>query len=123
MALVLESAVAQFAEAVEEDGAGERVAGLALVEDAAGATPLVGIVEPIEHEEGALDPPDLAQCAGDRVLTRKTRQLAEHDRGGDGAGADRGGKPQRLVPNLFDRARSRMRGAKRKPSKWHRPKT
>ena len=31
MALVLEGAVAQFAEAVEEDGAGERVAGLALV--------------------------------------------------------------------------------------------
>ncbi len=36
MALVLEGAVAQFAETVEEDGAGERVAGFALVEDAAG---------------------------------------------------------------------------------------
>lgn len=30
MALVLESTVAQFAEAIEEDGTGERVAGLAL---------------------------------------------------------------------------------------------
>src|SRR3546814_5380381 len=50
MALVLEGAVAQFAEPVEEDGAGERVAGLALVEDAAGAAPLVWIVEPVEHE-------------------------------------------------------------------------
>ena len=31
MALVLEGAVAQFAEAVEKDGAGERVAGVALL--------------------------------------------------------------------------------------------
>lgn len=72
MALVLECAVAQFAEAVEKDGAGERIAGFTLVEDAAGATPLFGIVEPVEHEQGALDPPELAQCASDRVLTRKT---------------------------------------------------
>src|SRR3546814_6642274 len=77
MALVLEGAVAQFAEPVEEDGAGERVAGLALVEDAAGAAPLVGIVEPVEHEQCALDPSNLAQGAGDRVLTRETRQLAQ----------------------------------------------
>src|SRR3546814_15459871 len=80
MALVLEGAVAQFAEPVEEDGAGERVAGLALVEDAAGAAPLVWIVEPVEHEQCALDPSNLAQGAGDRVLTRETRQLAQQDR-------------------------------------------
>ena len=64
MALVLEGAVAQLAQAVEEDGAGERVAGLALVEDAAGAAALLGVVEPVEHEQGALDPTDLAQATG-----------------------------------------------------------
>ncbi|MDG5973458.1 hypothetical protein JAGODDHD_04228 [Sphingomonas paucimobilis] len=104
MALVLEGAVAQFAEAVEEDGAGERVAGLALVENAAGATTLVGIIEPVEHEQGAFDPTYLPQRAGDRVLTREARQLAEHDRGAHRAGADRGGKAQGFVPVLLDRA-------------------
>lgn len=45
MALVFDGTVAQFAEAVEEDGGGERVAGLALVEDAVGTASLLGIVE------------------------------------------------------------------------------
>lgn len=65
---------------------------------------LAGIVEPVEHEKDALNPPDIAQSAGDRVLTQKTRQLAEHDRGADSTGADRRGKLQRLAPILFDRA-------------------
>src|SRR3546814_1122086 len=47
---------------------------------------------------------NLAQGAGDRVLTRETRQLAQHDRGADGAGTDRGGKAQGFVPVLLDRA-------------------
>ena len=51
MALVLECAVAQFTEPIEGDGAGERVADLALVENAAGTTPLLRIVEPVEHEQ------------------------------------------------------------------------
>ena len=58
--LVLEGAVAQFAKPVEEDGAGESVAGFTLVEDAARAASLLGIVEPVEHEQRALDAPDLA---------------------------------------------------------------
>jgi len=93
MSLILQCAVAQLTEAVEEDGAGERVAGPALDEDAAGTTPLLGIVESVEHEQGTLDPPDLAQRTGERVLTRKTGQLAQHDRGADSAGPDRDGKP------------------------------
>ena len=40
--LVLEGAVAQFAEPVEEDGAGERVAGFARVEDGVGAATQIG---------------------------------------------------------------------------------
>lgn len=104
MALVFESAVAQFAQAVEEDGTGERVAGLALVEDGAGTTPLLRIVEPVEQEQGALNPPDLAQRAGDRVLTRKACQLSQHDRCADRADPDRGGEPQRFLPVFLDRA-------------------
>ena len=62
------------------------------------------IVEPVEHECGALDPPDLAQRASDRVLARKTRQLAQHDRSADGASADRGDKADGFFPILLDRA-------------------
>ena len=101
MALVLESPVAQFTEPVEEDGASERVAGLTLVEDAAGTASLLGIVEPVEHEQGALDPPDFTQCAGDGVLARIAGELAQHHRCADGASTDRGSKPQRLVSVLL----------------------
>ncbi len=70
MTLVLENSVAQLAEPIEEDCKGKRIARLALVKDAAGAASLFWIVEPVEHEQGALDSSDLAQHAGDRVLTR-----------------------------------------------------
>ncbi len=92
--LVLERAVAQLAQSVEENGARERVAGLALVEDETGAASLLGIVESVEHEQGALDPPDLAQRAGDRVLARITHQLAEHGRRTHRTRPDRGDQPQ-----------------------------
>jgi len=60
---------------LKKDAAGERVAGLALVEDAVGAALLLGIVKPVEHEQGAICPPDLTQRAGNRALTRKPASL------------------------------------------------
>ncbi len=65
--LVLEDAVAQLAESVEEDGAGERVVGLALVKVGVGALAQVGIVKLVEHEQGAFDLSDLTQGAGGGV--------------------------------------------------------
>ena len=59
--LVLAGAVAQLAEAVEEEGALEDVMRLALVEPDLRAALQVTIGQPVEDEERALDPPDLAQ--------------------------------------------------------------
>ena len=111
--LVLEGAVAQLAKPFEEDGAGERVAGFALVEVGVGAATQIGIVEPIEHEHGALDAPDLAERACDRVLAGIASELAHHHRCTDGASMDRGGKPQRLVPVLLDGAQIDRSGNER----------
>lgn len=77
----------------------------------------ISIVEPVEHEQGALDPPDFAQGAGDGVLARIAGKLAQHHRCADGAGTDRGGKPQRIVPVLLDGAqidRSGNEGSQRR---------
>jgi len=123
MKLVLEGAVVQLAETVEEEGAGKGVAGLTLVEHAAGTTTLRGIVEPVEHEQGALDPPNLAQCAGDRVLARKACQLACTLTGQATSGRKVGHGSNDDRPNSRRSLKSRMRSAKRKPTRWHRPKT
>jgi hypothetical protein len=55
-ALVLEGPVANFALAVEEDRTAQRVAGLALVEPGMAALAQVGIGQPLQGEQGALDP-------------------------------------------------------------------
>src|SRR3546814_2272579 len=59
--LVFEPPVAQLAELVEEECAGERVAGLALVESGLGAAAQVEIAQPVEHEDRALDPPNRSE--------------------------------------------------------------
>lgn len=82
--LVLKDAVAQFAEPIEEDGAGECVAGLAFVEVGIGAAMQICVIEPVEHEQGAFDPPDLAQGAGDRILAWIASELAQHHRCANG---------------------------------------
>ena len=88
--LVLVRAVADLAQAVEEDGVGERVAGLPLVEAVLRATAKLGAPQPVEDEEHALDPADLAQPGGEPALPREGRQLLEDVRGGD-VPARRGG--------------------------------
>ena len=52
MELVLEASVAHFAEAVEKDGAGERVARLAFVEAGVGSLTKVEATHPFERKEG-----------------------------------------------------------------------
>lgn len=58
--LVLEPTIAQFAELVEEERAGERVAGLAFVEARLGAPAQVDVAQPVEHENGAFEAAQLA---------------------------------------------------------------
>ena len=52
--LVVESAIADFAEPVDEDCPRQAVAGLALVELLAGRPPQFGILDPVESEQGSL---------------------------------------------------------------------
>jgi hypothetical protein len=109
--LVLEPAVAQFAELVEEQRAGERVARLSLVESGLGAPAQVDVAQPVEHENRAFDPPDLTQCQRKAVLTWIGGQPAQHGGGGDGAAADRGDEAEQFVPMVSDVAdRDRIAG-------------
>ena len=55
---------------MNEDGPCQAVARLALVEFSGGATAQFGILEPIEGEQGPLDPADLPQGQGQAILSR-----------------------------------------------------
>ena len=102
--LVLEGAVTQFPEPVEEDDAGECVAGLSLVKNCVGTPAQMAIVEPVKHKQGVLEPPNFMQGAGNAVLARIAGQPAQHHRYAEGAGPDLRGEPQWLVPVLLDGA-------------------
>ena len=54
----------------EEYGAGESVTGLALVQAGIDASAQVKVLQPVEHEQGALDPAQFAQSGGKPVLAR-----------------------------------------------------
>ncbi len=49
-------------------------------------------------EQRVLDPAQLAQGHGQSVLARVAAELAQHQRGGDGAPLDRAGRAQDVVP-------------------------
>nr|QQM13187.1 hypothetical protein [Klebsiella pneumoniae]CAH0654098.1 Mobilization_integration [Citrobacter youngae] len=48
-------------------------------------------LQPVRDEQRALDPAQLAQGHGQSVLARVAAELAQHQRGGDGALLDRAG--------------------------------
>ena len=64
----------------------------------AGLTPQFSIFQPVEGEQRAFEPPQLAQRRGEAVLPRVGGELAQDQRGGHGARTDRGGDPQDLRP-------------------------
>ncbi len=66
-ALVLEGAVADFPLPVEEDGPAQRVAGLALVEAGVAAFAQGRVGQPLQREQGALDPAE-SRSARDSAL-------------------------------------------------------
>ena len=109
--LIFEPAVAQFAELVEEQGSRESVARLSLVEPGLGTPAQVDVAQPVEHEDRAFDPTDIAQREGKAVLAWIGGQPAQHRGGGDGAAADRGDEPEQFVPMVSDVAdRDRIAG-------------
>ena len=90
--------VAHATEAMEADGAGQCITRLALVELDGGLTAKRRILQPVEGEEGALDPTNLPQREGETVLTGISAEAAEHHRSRYGAGADRGRQTQQVIP-------------------------
>ena len=81
VALLLEAAVADFAQPVEEHCPGQRVARFALVQPGMHAAAQFHALQPVEDEQRALDAAQLAQGHGQTVLTRVTAELPEHQRG------------------------------------------
>src|SRR6516162_5637926 len=69
------------------------------------------VLEPIEREQGALKPTQIAQCGGHTVLPRVGGQLA-HDQGGrHRACSDRGSDPQDFCPKWVRISATLMRPA------------
>jgi hypothetical protein len=70
--LVLQGAIGDAALLVGEHGLGEDVAGLALVEPGVAAPAQLGALQPVEGEERALEPPELAEGQVEAVLAPRT---------------------------------------------------
>jgi hypothetical protein len=66
--LVLVGAVADFAQPMNEDGTRQAIACLALVELAVRVAAQLRVLNPIEREQSAFQPAELAQRRGDAVL-------------------------------------------------------
>ena len=60
VALILEGPIADFAEAVKEYGARERIARLTLIETGIGPPAQDGVADPVEREQSALQAADFA---------------------------------------------------------------
>jgi hypothetical protein len=76
--LCLDRTIAQPAEAVETDSAGEGVARFALVEFHGRLPPQSWQLEPVEHEQRALDPSDFAKGQRQAVLAGIQPQSRRH---------------------------------------------
>ena len=102
VALLLEAAVADFAQAVEEHRPGERVARLALVQPSVHAATQLDALQPVPDEQRTLDTP---QFAPGQSLGRSDVGSCRDQRSRHGTLLDRGGQPQDVVPmraNMLD---------------------
>jgi hypothetical protein len=82
IALLLETAVADFAQAVEEHGAGQRVAGLAFVQLGMHAAAQLDALQPVQDEQRALDAAQLAQSKVDpEKWTKGLDRMPRSERG------------------------------------------
>ena len=102
VALILESPIADLAEAMKEHGPLESVVRLALVEAGAGAPAQCGVADPVEREQRALQASDFPQRFGDGVLARIGGEASHERRGRDGSGLDRRARAQDFIPGIAD---------------------
>jgi len=84
VALVLETAVPDLAQTVEEDGAGQCVLGFSFVQADLDAAAQLDVLHPVEREQRPLDPAQLPQRDRQAVLPGIAAEFAQHQRGGDG---------------------------------------
>jgi hypothetical protein len=84
----LEAAVAQVTLPAEENGAGERVPGLALIEADLDTPAQLRVFHPLKHEKRALDAPDFTKRGVQPVLKGIAGELADDQRSGHGAVPD-----------------------------------
>ncbi len=101
-ALVVEGTVLDQTRAVEAHRAAQRVLGLTLVQTDRHAATELGALQPVQHEQRAVDAADLAPPPGQPVLTRVRGQLAQYQRGGRRSLANRRGQTRELVPLALD---------------------
>jgi hypothetical protein len=114
-------AIAQAAEAVEADGADQGVARLAFIQLCRGLAPQARQLEPVEHEQRALDPSDFAQGQRQPVLAGVGAEALEEERGAGRSGANRGREAQGIVPVGCDQLFADAPGDKRlqrRPATW-----
>ena len=88
MLLVLVGPVADLTEAMDEHGPRQAVAGLALVQLLPGRAAQLGILDPVEREQGALQAAQFAECRRHAVLPGVSGKLAHDHRCRHGARAD-----------------------------------
>ncbi len=103
VALLLEAPIPDFPKAVEEHRPGQRVARLTFVQAGMHAAAQFNTLQPVQDEQRALDPAQLAQGHGQSVLARVAAELAQHQRGG-GALLDRAGQGAGCRPSGHARA-------------------
>lgn len=102
MALVLEGAIADFAESVETGGPSHGVVCFALVEAGGHTASKCGISEPLQHKQDALDSANLAESGGQTVLTRIGAELAKDQGGCHRSLLDRSGQSNDIAELPFD---------------------
>jgi hypothetical protein len=117
LALIFEAAVAHFPLAIEEDGAGESVPGLAFVEPDLHTSAQLRVSHPFQHKEGALDTPDFAKRCVETVLSRVACEFADNERGGHRPISDGSGEAQDLLPLRFNQQKVELAPNKRSESR------
>jgi hypothetical protein len=88
------------------DDLGERVALLALVQTRLAELPELRRFQPIQHEQGALDPAQLLQSKIELILALECRQPLQHRGWQDCARVQRRDQAPHLVPVFADDVRS-----------------
>jgi len=96
--LILVAAITYFSEPVQEDGAGQRVPGLTLIQANLNPTAQFDVLHPVKREACALDTSQLTQCHRQAALARITSEFAQHQRCGNGSLLDRRDQAQDLIP-------------------------